>query len=60
MMIDLNAKEKELLVTELEKTAIPDLRILIASGSMRKSSRDELKQEEVVLKDLLAKLKLAA
>jgi hypothetical protein len=60
MMIDLNAKEKELLVTELEKTAIPDLRILIASGSMRKNSRDELKQEEIALKDLLAKLKLAA
>ncbi len=60
MMIDLNAKEKELLVTELEKTAIPDLRILIASGSMRKRSRDELKEEEVVLKDLLNKLKLAA
>jgi hypothetical protein len=59
-MIDLNAKEKELLVTELEKTAIPDLRILIASGSMRKNSRDELKQEEIALKDLLAKLKLAA
>ncbi len=60
MMIDLNAKEKELLVTELEKTAIPDIRILIASGSMRKHSRDELKEEEVVLKDLLNKLKLAA
>jgi len=60
MMIDLDAKEKELLVTELEKTAIPDLRILIASGSMRKNSRDELKQEEIALKDLLAKLKLAA
>lgn len=60
MMIDLNAKEKELLVTELEKTAIPDIRMLIASGSMRKRSRDELKEEEVVLKDLLNKLKLAA
>ncbi len=60
MMIDLNAKEKELLVAELEKTTIPDLRVLIASGSMRKSSRDELKQEETVLKDLLEKLKLAA
>ncbi len=60
MMIDLNTKEKELLVTELEKTAIPDIRMLIASGSMRKRSRDELKEEEVVLKDLLNKLKLAA
>ncbi len=60
MMIDLNVKEKELLVTELEQAAIPDIRLLIASGSLRKSSRDELKREEVVLKDLLEKLKLAA
>ncbi len=60
MMIDLSADEKDLLVKELEKTAIPDLRVLIASGSMRKTSRDELKEEEVVLKGLLEKLKLAA
>ncbi len=60
MMIDLNAKEKDLLVKELEKTTIPDIRVLIASGSLRKISRDELKEEEVVLKGLLEKLKLAA
>ncbi len=60
MMIDLDAKEKDLLVKELEKTTIPDLRVLITSGSLRKASRDELKEEEVVLKGLLEKLKLAA
>ena len=60
MMIDLDAKEKDLLVKELEKTTIPDLRVLITSGSLRKASRDELKEEEVLLKGLLEKLKLAA
>ncbi len=60
MTIELNSKEKELLISELERTAIPDLRILIASGSMRKNSREELKQEEVVLKGLLEKIRLAA
>ncbi len=60
MMIDLDAKEKDLLVKELEKTTIPDLRVLITSGSLRKASRDELKEEEVFLKGLLEKLKLAA
>ncbi len=59
MMVDLDPKEKELLIAELEKTAIPDIRVLIAS-KMRKNSRDELKQEEVVLKGLLNKLKKAA
>ncbi len=60
MTIDLSREEKDLLVTELEKTAIPDLRMLITSGSLRKISRDELKEEEVILKHLLEKLKLAA
>ncbi len=60
MTIDLSREEKDLLVTELEKTAIPDIRMLITSGSLRKISRDELKEEEVILKHLLEKLKLAA
>ncbi len=59
MMVDLDPKEKELLITELEKTTIPDIRVLIAS-KMRKNSREELKQDEVVLKGLLNKLKKAA
>ena len=59
MIIDLNLKEKELLVKELENTTIPELRVVIASG-MRKASRDELKEDEVVLKNLLEKLKMAA
>jgi hypothetical protein len=33
---------------------------LIASGSMRKKSREELKEDEVVLKTMLEKLKMAA
>ena len=49
MMVDLNTKEKELLITELEETTIPELRVLIAS-KMRMDSREELKQDEVVLK----------
>jgi len=52
-------KERDLLVTELEKTTIPELRVLIASG-MRKELRDELKQDEVALKNALEKLKMAA
>ena len=60
MIINLEKKERDLLVTELEKTAIPQLRELIASGSMRKESRDEMKEEEVVLKTLVEKLKKAA
>ncbi len=59
MMVDLNAKEKELLIAELEKTTIPDLRVLIAS-KLRKNSRDEMKNDEEVLKGLLEKLKKAA
>jgi hypothetical protein len=59
MIVNLDEKERELLVTELEETTIPELRVLIASG-MRKNNRDELKKDEVVLKNLLAKLKIAA
>lgn len=60
MNINLEKKERDLLVTELEETTIPQLRELIASGSMRKKGRDELKQDEEVLKSLLEKLKKAA
>jgi hypothetical protein len=59
MIIDLEKRERDLLVTELEETTIPQLRELVASG-MRKRSRDELKDDEVVLKTLLEKLKKAA
>ena len=59
MNVNLNVKEKELLVTELEKTTIPELRVMIASV-MKKELRDELKQDEEVLKGLLEKLKIAA
>jgi hypothetical protein len=60
MIVDLDKKERDLLVEELEQTAIPQIRELIASGSMRKKSRDELKEDEVVLKTMLEKLKKAA
>ena len=59
MNVNLNIKEKELLVNELEETTIPDLRVMIASG-MKKELRDELKHDEEVLKGLLEKLKIAA
>ena len=59
MNVNLNMKEKELLVNELEETTIPELRVMIASG-MKKELRDELKQDEEVLKGLLEKLKMAA
>ncbi|HET6364219.1 MAG TPA: hypothetical protein VFG02_04165 [Nitrospirota bacterium] len=59
MIVNLEKKERDLLVTELEETTIPQLRVLIASG-MRKDSRDELKQDEVALKNILEKLKMAA
>lgn len=59
MNVNLNMKEKELLVHELEETTIPELRVMIASG-MKKELRDELKQNEEVLKGVLEKLKLAA
>jgi hypothetical protein len=60
MIVNLEKKEQELLVAELEETAIPQIRELIASGSMRKKSRDEMKTDEIVLKTLLEKLKKAA
>jgi hypothetical protein len=59
MIINIDKKERDLLVTELEETTIPQIRELVASG-MRKKSRDELKQDEAVLKGVLEKLKLAA
>jgi hypothetical protein len=60
MIVNLEERERNLLVTELEETAIPQIRELIASGSLRKNSRDELKQDEVALKVLVEKLKKAA
>jgi hypothetical protein len=60
MIVNLDKKERDLLVEELEHTAIPQIRELIASGSMRKKSREELKEDEVVLKTMLEKLKMAA
>ncbi len=59
MIINLEKRERDLLVNELEKTAIPELRELIASG-LRKDDRDELKQDEAALKTVLEKLKMAA
>jgi hypothetical protein len=59
MVVNLDKNERDLLVTELEHAAIPDIRVLIASG-MRKNSREELKQEEAALKSVLEKLKMAA
>jgi hypothetical protein len=60
MIVNLEPKERDLLVDELEHTAIPQIRELIASGSLRKKSREELKDDEVVLKTMLEKLKKAA
>ncbi len=60
MIVNLEKQELDLIVDELEHTAIPQLRELIASGSMRKKSRDELKADEVVLNMLVEKLKKAA
>ncbi len=59
MIINLEKRERDLLIDELEETTIPQLRELVASG-MRKRSRDELKEDEVVLKGVLEKLKKAA
>jgi hypothetical protein len=59
MIVNLEKKERDLLVAELEETTIPQLRVLIASG-MRKDNRDELKQDETALKNILEKLKMAA
>ncbi len=59
MIVNLERKERDLLVTELEKTTIPELRLLIGSG-LRKDDREELKQDEAALKSVLEKLKMAA
>ncbi len=59
MIVNLDKRERDLLVAELEETTIPQIRELVASG-MRKKSRDELKEDEVVLKGVLEKLKMAA
>lgn len=59
MVINLDPKERELLVIELEKTIIPELRGEIASG-MRKDLREELKRDEEAFKHILEKLKMAA
>jgi len=45
MIIDLNKKERDLLVTELEKSVIPERRGIVASGMrMRKTDQDDLKK----------------
>ena len=59
MIVNLEKHERDLLVEELEKTAIPEIRGLIAS-KMRKMSRDEMKHDEVELKTILEKLRKAA
>jgi hypothetical protein len=59
MIINLDKRERDLLVDELEETTIPQIRELVASG-MRKRNRDELKADEAVLKAVLEKLKMAA
>jgi hypothetical protein len=59
MIVNLEKRERDLLVQELEETAIPQIRELVASG-MRLASRDELKMDEEVLKNVLEKLKKAA
>ena len=59
MIVNLEKRERDLLVTELEETTIPQIRELVASG-MRKNNRDELKIDEEALKNVLEKLKKAA
>lgn len=59
MIVDLDKRERDLLVHELEETTIPQIRELVASG-MRKINRDELKIDEEALKNVLEKLKKAA
>jgi hypothetical protein len=59
MIVNLDTRERDLLVKELEETTIPQIRELVASG-MRKNNRDELKIDEAVLKTVLDKLKMAA
>jgi hypothetical protein len=59
MIVNLEKRERDLLVHELEESAIPQIRELVASG-MRMKNRDELKEDEAVLKTVLEKLKMAA
>ena len=59
MIVNLDKRERDLLVTELEETTIPELRVLIGSG-LRMNDREELKQDEAALKTVLEKLKMAA
>jgi hypothetical protein len=59
IIIELNPKERDLLVTEIEGFIIPEIRGEVASG-MRKELREEREEDEVVLKDILEKLKKAA
>ena len=62
MIIDLNKKERDLLVTELENSIIPEVRgIIVSRIRMRKTDRDDLKKEdEAALENVLEKLKMAA
>jgi hypothetical protein len=57
MIVDLEKKEQDI-VTELEKTTFPELRVLIVS-EMRKELRDQLKQDEAAMKNVLEKFKIA-
>jgi len=59
MMIELNDKERELLVQQIEVMILPELRCQIGSR-VRKELRDELKHEKVVLTQILEKLKKVA
>jgi len=59
MMIELNDNERELLVHQIEVMILPELRCQIGSR-VRKELRDEMKQEKVVLTQILEKLKGAA
>ena len=62
MIINLNKTERDLLVSELEKSIIPEVRgIIVSRIRMRKTDRDDLKKEdEAALKNVLEKLKMAA
>ena len=59
MIIDLNKRERDLLVTEPEKSIIPEVRgIIVSRIRMRKTDRDDLKKEdEAALENVLEKLK---
>jgi len=58
MVVELNHRERDLLVTQLEVMIIPELRCEIASG-MPKELRDELKREKATLTQIVEKLKTA-